>query len=651
MRNLRVAGGSLNQIPLDFLGNTRRIINAIEEAKARQVQLLCLPELAISGYGCEDMFYSEDTIQRSLDGLKTISEICDGITVSVGLPLEYEHCIYNVVALIHDKRVLGFVAKQELPGDGIYYEPRWFKPWEEQVAVTYSWAGEDYMLGDLLFEIDGIRMGFEICEDAWNGIRPAQRHYLNNVDIILNPSASNFAFGKTQVREMLVREASRGYNCTYIYSNHLGNEAGRIIYDGEILIAQSGKLLARNRRFTFDEFVILDHVIDVDQVHIQRKKSFNYKPEFPEHLIEVAYSYTESGNSDSEPKIAPYESLPEELYLAETLALFDYMRKSRSKGFVLSLSGGADSSACAVLCAGAISRAERELGKEKLLDRLHYIHLDENKSLVSQLLSCVYQATENSGAETLESARELANGLGATFYLWNVSGIHESYIKLVENSIQRPLDWGRDDISLQNIQSRLRSPGVWMLANIYGALLITTSNRSEAAVGYATMDGDTSGGLAPLGGIAKTTLLKWLNWAERELHIPSLSYVNHLTPTAELRPSDYDQKDEEDLMPYDILNLIEESAIRDYKSPKEVFLTIRGICPDEQLKAYIVRFFNLWARNQWKRERYAPSFHMDDKNLDPKTWCRFPILNGGFKEALKEMLEIEEIKQLSDQKV
>ena len=377
--------------------------------------------------------------------------------------------------------------------------------------------------------------------------------------------------------------------------------------------------------------------MDVERVHIQRRKSFNYRFEIPEGLIKVKDPYPDANPGEYGGEIAPPESKNEEFYLAETLALFDYMRKSRSRGFVLSLSGGADSSSCAVLCAHALIRAEKELGRERLMDLLSYAGFDESSPLLQQALTCVYQATENSGSETRQSAEELAKGLGASFHYWDVSEVHKNYLSLAEQAIDRPLNWEKDDITLQNIQARLRSPGIWMLANIHRALLITTSNRSEAAVGYATMDGDTSGGLCPLGGIDKDSILEWLKWAEKALGIDALKYVNNLKPTAELRPAERDQTDESDLMPYDILDDIEKCAIRDYKSPVEVFVTLRGSYPDDILKGYIRKFFILWSINQWKRERYAPSFHLDDENLDPKTWCRFPILNGGFYAALEEM--------------
>ena len=182
-----------------------------------------------------------------------------------------------------------------------------------------------------------------------------------------------------------------------------------------------------------------------------------------------------------------------------------------------------------------------------------------------------------------------------------------------------------------------------MLANLKQSVLLTTSNRSEGDVGYATMDGDTSGSLAPIAGIDKPFILQWLKWAEEELGYKGLSFVNNLQPTAELRPKDREQTDEKDLMPYTLLLEIEKLAIRDRKSPNEVYkilnkptLSNQSITPP-QLKEYVKKFYRLWAANQWKRERLAPSFHLDDLNVDPRSWCRFPILSSGFTKELEEL--------------
>jgi NAD+ synthase (glutamine-hydrolysing) len=637
LQPIKVAGACLNQTPLDWAQNLQNILDAIQAAKAAGVALLCLPELAICGYGCEDTFFSDYVAEQSILSLRTIVRETENIAVCVGLPMNFENCLYNTVAMMANGELLGFSAKQELAGDGIHYEPRWFKPWQDGRWETIVLDGATFPFGDLIYDIGHVRVGFEICEDAWNGVRPAQKHYLSNVDIILNPSASHFAFGKSHLRQMLVTEASRAFSCAYIYSNLLGNESGRIIYDGEILISQAGELLARNRRFSYQQFGLSTAVIDLAGPRRQKKKSFNFQPEIKSEIIVSDWKMPVSTLPVGPGEIAPTESKFEEFYRAETLALFDYMRKSKSRGFALSLSGGADSGACAVLAAHSLQNAIAELGETEVFKRIAYWPIDSATPLSKQLLTCVYQGTENSSTETENSARQLAQELGATYYNWNVQPLFGQYTQLVADSLGRSLDWAQDDIALQNIQARLRAPGIWMIANLKNALLLTTSNRSEAAVGYATMDGDTAGSLAPLGGIDKATLIQWLQWAETALPVKNLCYVNNLQPSAELRPQNQAQTDEKDLMPYPILDKIEKYFIRDYRSPVEVFIQLRGSYPDADLHRYIEKFYRLWARNQWKRERYAPAFHLDDENLDPRTWCRFPILNGEYQAELAEL--------------
>jgi len=265
--------------------------------------------------------------------------------------------------------------------------------------------------------------------------------------------------------------------------------------------------------------------------------------------------------------------------------------------------------------------------------------------VVRVLLTTVYQATRNSSEVTRNAARSVAQGLGARHLELDVDAQVQGYISMIESALQRTLDWQTDDIALQNIQARTRAPSVWLLANLAGALLLSTSNRSEAAVGYATMDGDTAGGLAPIAGIDKAYLRRWLVWMEEVgpaglAPIPALAAVNVQAPTAELRPSSENQTDEGDLMPYDLLDAIERAAIRDKRGPLEVFELMNALFPQHgklPLVTWIERFFRLFTRNQWKRERYAPSFHLDDENLDPKTWCRFPILSGGYDRELREL--------------
>ena len=658
MKLVKVAAATLNQTPLDWEGNKRNILAAIARARAEQVSILCLPELCISGYGCEDMFLSPSVLATAIDVLEEILPAARGIVVSIGLPLQHNKAVYNVSGLVVDGQLAGFVAKRALAGDGIHYEPRWFKPWPRHKRSVTRIAGRDVPIGDVFFDVGGVKIGFEICEDAWIANRPGAELSLDAVDVILNPSASHFAFGKRDVRRRLVLEGSRAFGVSYVYSNLLGNEAGRAIYDGDAMIATGGRITAAAPRFSFADHTLITSVIDVELTRSRHGWLSSFRPhvspEPGEHLsADFAYPDIEPLTENHVPAV--WEQSPrlkeEEFSRAVALALFDYMRKTRSHGFVVSLSGGADSAAVACLVALMVDLAVAELGLDGLAERLAHVPgiatLTSPRDVVGRLLTTAYQATRNSSQTTRDAARAVAQAVGARHHELDVDELVQRYVGLVEGALGRKLGWDTDDIALQNIQARVRAPGVWMLANIERALLLATSNRSEAAVGYATMDGDTAGGLSPIAGIDKAFLRRWLGWMQAEgptglAPIPALASITVQAPTAELRPQAQGQTDEADLMPYELLDAIERAAIRDKRSPIEVYRLMRADFPSYQpaeLVIWLERFFRLWSKNQWKRERYAPSFHVDDANLDPKTWCRFPILSGGYERELAELRE------------
>ncbi len=606
-RKLLVGGACLNQIPMDWDHNIGNILAAINEAKRQKVDLLCLPELCITGYGCEDMFLSQWLPEKSLAKVRDILPHTEGIAVVVGLPVIFNGRHYNVAGFLYNGEVLGFYAKHHLAKSGVHYEPRWFESWPYRTVDTIDFFGQSVPFGAIELDWQGISVGFEICEDAWFDDRPACYLRHGRVDLMLNPSASHFAFRKGAFREQLVMSSSERFDTTYVYTNLLGNEAGRMIYDGDILMAQRGKLLARNRRLSFEDWNLLTCEISFD-------------------------------DDSSVPNILDdWETRLEEVSRVIPLALFDYLRKSRSKGFVLSLSGGADSSSIATMVAHMVHVAFAELGHEEFQRKLGFEIPNEEEAAVHQILKTAYQGTRNSSEQTLASAKGLAESIGATFHHWLIDDEVASYRTKIEEAVGRSLNWEQDDITLQNIQARARSPIIWMLANLDRYLLLSTSNRSEGDVGYATMDGDTSGSISPVSAIDKALILEWLRYAQDTLGYEGLQYVNNLTPTAELRPLERAQTDEDDLMPYSVLVQIEEWGIRERKSPLQVFEIMRKDYSDEQLKQWITKFFRLWSINQWKRERIAPSFHVDDFNVDPRTWCRFPILSSGFKEELEEL--------------
>ncbi|UJP64609.1 NAD(+) synthase [Mongoliitalea daihaiensis] len=615
MSTVKIACATVNQTPLDWIGNLENIIASIHEAKNQGVELLCLPELAITAYGAEDLYLSYWFPQKAVKQLQELISHCEGITVAVGLPIRIQSNVYNCMAVIENGQLIGLVAKQFMAIDGVHYEFRWFSPWEAYKIVSFDFFGTPIPMGDIIFEKNGFRYGFEICEDAWRGNeRPGFRLKDRHIDIIFNPSASHFAMGKSLQREELMKKSSALMGATYFYVNLLGNEAGRMIFDGEILVADQERILLRNKLLSFLDFQVC---------------TFDYQKDLTKRP-EVNYHFDKH----------------EEFVQASSLALFDYLRKSKSKGFVLSLSGGADSSTIAILVAEMVRRGIEELGLDKFIKKIgiEFTPTSDNviKEFVGKIFTVAYQASNNSSTDTFDSAKLLAEDIGAVFYNWEITEEVHSYTSKIEHAIGRKLTWEQDDLTLQNIQARARSPIIWMLANINQALLLSTSNRSEGDVGYATMDGDTSGSISPIAAVDKHFVLQWLQWAEKQLNYGGLKKVNSLQPTAELRPTENHQTDEADLMPYSLIVEIERLAIRDRRSPMDIYLILQEELDysDEQLKDYIKKFFRLWSRNQWKRERLAPSFHLDEFNVDPKTWYRFPILSNGYEEELQELDKI-----------
>ncbi len=376
MSIIKVAAGTINTTPLAWESNRNYIISAIEESRQQEISLLCLPELCITGYGCDDAFYSANTLAQAIESLHEIVAHTAGIAVAVGLPLRFNNKLYNTACLIVNKRILGFAAKQHLPNYGLFYEDRWFHRWPAGLREEVKVGDFQYPIGDLIFDLSGIRIGFEICEDAWVAQRPGRLHFDRGVDILLNPSASPFAFQKFMTRERLVIDGSRSFSCSYVYTNLLGNEAGRLLFDGDAMIASDGALLASSPRFGYADYYITSAVIDTDVTRLSHSQikspvpggNWKVTDTFQWHEVAPAYQM-----ADLEPFERGGYLKEEEFARAVCLALFDYLRKSRSYGFTVSLSGGADSCACVALCGLMIRLADESIGLEAFKQKLEHI--------------------------------------------------------------------------------------------------------------------------------------------------------------------------------------------------------------------------------------------------------------------------------------
>ena len=612
---INLASSNLNQTPLSWDKNLRNIKNSIKLSIKKNVDILCLPELSITGYGCQDLFFNKWFIEKSDNLLVEISKICKSITVIVGLPIFYKNKLYNACCIIKNTEILGFFLKSNIPNDGVHYEKRWFSSWEFGKIEKIKFNNIEYPIGSIQLEYNNdITLGFEICRDSWDNERPANYIKTKKNLIIFNPIASHYAFNKFEFRKDLVIKSSKKFNCTYLSVNLLGNESGKIIFEGDSILAQKGKLLDISKRFSFEDFSINFNTINLEG---------NNK------------NYNETSTN-----------IYEEFIDIFSLSILDYLSKSKLKGYGLSLSGGLDSSCIAILIYEMVKRFIAKKGSDQLIKRLNLKEVkltkNENKNhklIINKILYTAYQKSENSSKETQKSAKLLSNFIGSKHYEWEINEEVESVIKKISSSTKKKYSWDNNNIALQNIQARVRSPFIWFIANTNNLLLLSTSNRSESSVGYSTMDGDSSGSISPIAGIDKIFIKKLLNYLIKKYNYYPLKNVLNLKPSAELKPLHENQIDENDLMPYEILNQIEKLAIKERISPAEIFLYLQKEMKIEKKlsKTYVKKFYKKFSMNQWKRERTAPSFHFDEFSVDSSLWLRFPILSNNFEEELKNL--------------
>jgi NAD+ synthase (glutamine-hydrolysing) len=667
-----VGVASLNQTVGDWIGNTLRILEVIQKAKMKGVQLLLLPEMAISGYSLGDRLLHKGTLTRSYQVLQRVASAreAQGLIVCVGLPISHRGVIYNAVAVLAEGKIKGLIAKEHLATGDVEYEERWFQAWPS--GLTEVWIapdGQRFPIGNLIFEAQGVgRFAFEVCEDAWRGNRPGSRYAVEGAELILNPSASWFSVGKHAQRRHMICQNSRADHCAYLYASLLGCDNTRLIFDGALLIAADGALISEGDRLRFCDSVLESAVVDLDNLRRARREVGSWRrqvseaaahPERAPQVVHISHNSTpvEPPEAPPAPWLAPstphadpslawleregliehsltHQDLPHiELELALSLGLDNYTKKANIDRLALALSGGRDSAMVALL----VHRM------------LHYRYPGATKvalkRITEQTLITAYLSTDNSGEATRTAAHALAQELGATFHDLSIQEAFKVHQSLIEGAIGHPLSWRDDvqDLALQNVQARLRGSVIWFLANLNKALLLTTSNKSEAAVGYTTMDGDTSGGLAPIADVPKSLVSLWLAWAERFHGYESLKLINHLAPTAELRPSERAQTDEDDLMPFEVLDRLIYGFAQLRQDPKELFVSLwpslkgRYEGDARAFKAHIHTFIRLFCFAQWKRERFAVSFRVSAFDLDPKSGGRYPVIQAPFTEELAEL--------------
>ncbi|WP_435016835.1 NAD(+) synthase [Tundrisphaera sp. TA3] len=667
-----LAAASLNQTVGDWAGNERRIREVIAEARGTGAKLLLLPEMCVPGYSLCDRLLRLGTLERSWDVAMRLADATQGMAVAVGLPISHEGVVFNAMALLADGKLVGLAAKENLAVGDVQYENRYFQPWSHGRVVEFRGPdGTTAPLGTQMYQMDGLgTFAFEICEDAWKGLRVGSTYALAGAEILLNPSASWFSIGKHRNRRRLVSQISQQDHCVYLYTSLLGCDATRLIFDGSLFLAVDGRIEVEGRRFVFTrEWEMIHRVVDLREVRHARMEEGSWGSQATRanagaygktpNLVRVPGDFTTDRVAPAPPPywIPPEPAHPDpslryledsalggraiterdlnhiELELALALALRDYTGKTGIKTLCLALSGGRDSGMVALLVQRMLRYNHPELSAEALA------------RLVRDRFLCAYLATENSGEKTREAARAVAEELGARFIDAKVQPALTAAHEVVESMIGEPLSWSNPahDIPLQNVQARVRGMLIWTIANLHNALLLVTSNKSEAAVGYTTMDGDSSGGLAPIADVPKSLIKLYLDWAADFHDLRSLQKIKAMEASAELRPPGEEQTDEADLMPFLVLDQLMFAFVQLALDPVDI---LRRLWPtfraqyDGDLRRFaaeIRKFVRLFCFAQWKRERFAISFRVTAFDLDPKTGLRFPPVQAPFTEELAAM--------------
>ena len=546
---MKIALAQLNTIVGDCEGNLARVLSSLERAREEGVDLVVFPEQTLPGYPAEDLLEREDFIDQVQDVFERAVQACQGMAMVLGTIVRTD-CpegkpIYNSAALVQDGEVLGFQHKTLLPTYDVFDEARYFCPAREHPV----------------FEFKGRKLALAICEDLWNrpgfcvenmyDTDPVEKWVVDGeADLVIAISASPFSLGRPRFRRRLLGEIASSRGIDLVYCNLVGGNTS-LVFDGtSIALGAKSELLSQASSFD-EDFVVFD---------------------LPGRDGEAGAAPAVAGAEDSSG-----EDL-EQAFGALVLGTRDYLQKSGFRKAVLGLSGGIDSALTAVVAAAA-------LGPENVIG--------------------VTMPSRFSSGGSVSDSRQLADNLGISLEEIPIETIFSSVL----DTLGPVFEGLEEDVTEENIQARIRGLLLMALSNKLNALLLTTGNKSELAVGYCTLYGDMSGGLAVISDVPKTLVYRISEWLNRDGEVIPAAIIDK-PPSAELRP---DQKDTDSLPPYDVL----EAYVEEGHGLREVV----ELGFEEETVAGILRMVDL---NEYKRLQAAPGLRITSKAFGPGR--RFPVV-------------------------
>lgn len=555
--NLSIA--QINPKVGDIEGNLKKIKDFWERAD-KQSHMVIFPELCLSGYPPEDLLLRLDFIQechRALQELLDFSIKRQSLAV-IGMPY-YDGDLYNALVLLGGK-VLGVYKKTFLPNYSVFDEKRYFRSGKEP----------------FILELEGLKIGFSIGEDIWHPDGWERFYALSNCHVLININASPYYMGKYEFKESFLKARAEDNIAYVVYVNMVGGQ-DELVFDGRsMVIDPEGRILARAKAFEED---LLTLSLDINMV--RRKRLFDLRLREREveqrHRLEIFHI---AKREKVPPRVEESPKEEEEVYKAITLAIRDYVDKNGFEGVVLGLSGGIDSSLVACLAVDSLGR-ERVWG--------------------------VFMPSEFTSKESREDVYLLVENLGIGLLEYPIEGFYKAYLQA----------FGSRELTVaeENLQARIRANILFYLSNRYGWLVLSTSNKSEMAVGYGTIYGDMAGGFAPIKDLYKTMVYRLAQY--RNSIRPDIPQrVLFKPPSAELRPG---QTDQDTLPPYEVLDKILMLYI-------EEGMSLRAIVDQGFEEERVKQVLTMLRRAEYKRKQ-APVGPKLTKRAFGKDW-RMPITNG-----------------------
>ncbi len=573
MHTIRIGMAQINPTVGDLTGNTKKIVQVINDARSLGVDLLTFPELAITGYPPEDLLLKPHFIQQNRESLEEIIRHSSEIAVVVGF-VDSDGDVYNAAAVVYANKLAGIYHKIYLPNYGVFDENRYFQ------------AGTECPV----FLIHGIGVGVNICEDMWYETGPGTVQAYAGARLLVNISASPYHAGRGYFRERMLATRAADSVAVVAHNNLVGGQDGLVFDGSSLIINEKGELIARGKQFEEDLILADLNMESVFRSHLHDPRRRKEAPWLKRELQRA----TKIEVSTDHPTVAKpalparqVERLDElgEIYQALVVGIRDYVRKNGFGKVVIGLSGGVDSSLVAALAVDALG-ASNVMG--------------------------VSMPSRYSSPGSKTDAEELGRNLGIEVKVIPIEEPFSSYLETLAEAFKDT----EPDVTEENIQARIRGNILFALSNKFGWLVLACSNKSETATGYTTLYGDMAGGFVPLKDVLKTTVFELARYRNRQAEkevIPSSVLTK--APSAELRP---DQKDADTLPPYELLDPVLKAYVEDD-------MTIAQIVAMGFDRETVARIVQLVDRNEYKRRQAAPGIKITPRDFGKDR--RLPITN------------------------